>query len=302
MDTTPRTSRRQAIASAALASAALWTGCATRSDAAAAAPTTPPARPAAADPWRGFKAGVASYSLRRLSREDVIKGIRRLGLRYVSVKEFHLPLDSMSEERRAVGREFRDAGIGPISCGVITMQNDEAEVRRAFEYARDLGSPTIVCNPHPESMPLLDRMVKEFDIRLAIHNHGPRDRRWPSPLDAVRAAADFDPRIGVCVDVGHTARAGVDPADAVLKCRDRLYDVHLKDVVSEGPGDGTEPFGGETEIGRGVLNTRAILQALLDVGFAHHLGFEHEKDAEDPLPGIAESVGYVKGVLSAMNA
>jgi hypothetical protein len=162
----------------------------------------------AADPWRGLKVGVASYTLRKLSVDEATTAIRRVGLSYVSIKDFHLPLDSTAEERRTVSARFREVGISPLSCGVITMQNNEGSVRRAFDYARDAGIPTIVCSPDPASMALLDRMVKEFNLRLAIHNHGPEDKKFPSPYDAWQAVESYDRRIGLCIDVGHTARAG----------------------------------------------------------------------------------------------
>ena len=275
--------RREAIKTAALAAASL--PLAGGRPAQAAAP---------ADGWRGLKAGVASYTLRKLPLDAAIQAIRRVGLSYVSIKDFHLPLTSTAEERRAVAAKFKAAGITPLSCGNITMQNDAANVRQAFEYARDTGLPTIVCSPHPDSMPILDAMVKEFDIRIAIHNHGPEDKRFPSPYDAWKAVEKYDRRLGLCIDVGHTARAGVDPADSIRKCAARLYDVHLKDV------DRAVAGGKEVEIGRGALDIRAMLQALLDVKFTGHVGFEHEKDPDDPMPGMAESVGYVKGMLAFM--
>jgi len=252
--------------------------------------------PSTRDPFHGLKAGVASYSLRGLKLDAVIKGIQRVDLKYASIKDIHLPLASTTEQRRAVAQQFRDAGITPISCGVVTMKNDEADVRNAFEYARDIGVPVMVCSPDLLSFHILDKMVKEFDIRLAIHNHGPGDKRFPSPYDALKAAETFDPRIGLCIDVGHTAKAGVDPAEAIRKCKDRLYDVHLKDVSK------VQQQGPEVELGRGEMDVRSMLQALLDVGFAGHLGFEHEKDAKDPLPGLAESVGYAKGMLVTLKA
>ena len=129
------------------------------------------------DPWRGFKVGVASYTLRKLPLDAAIQAIQRVGLAYVSIKDFHLPLTSTTEERKAVAARFKQAGITPLSCGNVTMENDAANVRSTFEYARDIGLPAIVCSPHPDSMPILDAMVKEFDIRLAIHNHGPEDKR-----------------------------------------------------------------------------------------------------------------------------
>ncbi len=247
-----------------------------------------------ADPWRGFKAGVASYTLRKFPLEAAIRSIQRVGLRYVSIKDFHLPLNSTAEERRAVAARFKEAGITPLSCGNITMENDTASVRRAFEYARDVGLPTIVCSPHPDSMSILDAMVKEFDIRLAIHNHGPEDKRFPSPYDVWKAVERYDRRIGLCIDVGHTARAKVDPAEAIRRCRERLYDLHIKDI------DSTAPEGATVEAGRGVLDLASILRALLQVGYPHLLSFEYEKDQDDPLPGLAETVGYTKGLLAGL--
>ena len=246
------------------------------------------------DAWRGFKAGVASYTLRQLPLDQAIKAIQRLGLHYVSIKDFHLPLNSTPEQRREVAAKFKAAGITPLSCGNITMQNDEANIRQAFAYARDAGIPTIVCSPHPDSMPILDRMVQEFDIKIAIHNHGPEDKRFPSPYDAWKTVQNYDRRLGLCIDVGHTARAGVDPAEAILKCRERLYDLHMKDINS------TAPNGGTVEGGRGVLDLSSILQALIKIRYPYLLSFEFEKDGPDSLPGLAETVGYTKGLLAGI--
>src|SRR5712691_9997153 len=171
-----------------------------------------PAAASGEDPWRGLKIGVASYTFRRFPVETTIRGIQRVGLRYVSIKDAHLPLKSSPAERTAVGQKFREAGITPLSCGVITLPNEESHIREAFEYARDLGVPTMVCSPHPDSVDLLDRMVKLFDIRLAIHNHGPEDKHFPTPGDVMKAVEGHDRRIGLCIDIGHTLRAGVNPA------------------------------------------------------------------------------------------
>jgi sugar phosphate isomerase/epimerase len=249
---------------------------------------------AAGDGWRGLKAGVASYTLRKLPLEAAIQAIKRVGLSYVSIKDFHLALNSTPDERKVVAAKFKAAGITPLSCGNITMQNDPANVRQAFEYARDTGLPTIVCSPHPDSMPILDAMVKEFDIKLAIHNHGPEDKRFPSPHDVWKVVEKYDRRIGFCIDVGHTARAKVDPAEAIRRYQDRLYDLHFKDIAS------TAPDGTTIEAGRGVLDLKSILQAVLDVRYPHLFSFEYEKDENDPVPGLAESVGYTRGLLAGL--
>jgi inosose dehydratase len=254
-----------------------------------------PVAPDKGDPWRGLKVGVASYTLRKMSLEDCIKGIQRVGLKYVSIKDAHLSLKSTAAERKAVAQKFKDAGITALSCGNISMENNEASVRAAFEYARDAGIPTIVCAPEPDSMAILDKMVKEFDIKLAIHNHGPEDKRFPSPYDVFKAVEKYDRRVGLCIDVGHTARAGVNPAEAILKCRERLYDLHMKDISALG--NRNTPI----ESGRGILDVRSILQSLLKIQYQYMMAFEYEKDADDPVPGLAESVGYTKGLLPAVN-
>ena len=260
----------------------------------ASSPSTPTD---AADPWLGLKVGVATYSLRDLPIEEAIKGVKRVGLNYVSIKNVknHIDLSHTTEERKERAKMFRDAGLIPLSVGNVSMRTGEADIRKAFEYARDIGVPTIVCSPSIDSIPILDKMVKEFDIKLAIHNHGPEDKGFfPSPFDVMRAVEKFDKRIGLCIDVGHTARAGVDPADSILKCQERLYDLHMKDISAMG--NKNTPI----EAGRGILDSKSILAALLKIKFQGLVGFEYEKDSKDPIPGLAESVGYNKGLLAGM--
>ncbi len=260
-----------------------------------ASPTT--AQAEETDPWRGLKVGVATYTLRELPIEDAIKAVNRVGLKYVSIKNVknHIDLSHSTEERKRRAQLFRDAGITPLSVGNVSMRTGEADIRKAFEYARDIGVSTIVCAPSHDALPILDKLVKEFDIKLAIHNHGPEDKGFfPSPFDVMRAVEKLDKRIGLCIDVGHTARAGVDPADSLIQCQERLYDVHMKDISAMG--DKNTPI----EAGRGILDSKAILAALLKIKFQDLVGFEYEKDGKDPIPGLAESIGYSKGLLAGM--
>jgi len=243
------------------------------------------------DAWQKLKVGVASYSFRKLSVDDTIKALQQLDLHYISIKDFHLSLKSNADERKALVAKFVAAGITPLSCGNITMENNESSIREAFQYAADAGIPTIVCSPHPDSMPLLDKMVKEYDIKLAIHNHGPEDKRFPSPYDAWKAVERYDKRMGLCIDVGHTARAKADPAEAIIKCKDRLYDLHFKDI------DTTDPKGTTVPGGRGVLNLPSILKALKKINYSHLVSIEYENAPDNPVPAVAETVGYMKGLL-----
>ena len=242
--------------------------------------------------WNDFKIGIASYTFRKLTLDDTIKAMQRLNLKYISIKDFHLALTSTTAERQAAMQKLKAAGITALSCGNITMQNDEKDIRRAFDYAKDCGMPTIVCSPHPDSMPILDKMVKEYDIKLAIHNHGPEDKKFPSPNDVYKAVQNFDKRIGLCIDVGHTARAKVNPAESIVKYKDRLYDLHLKDINT------TEANGKTIEAGRGVLDLPAILSALQKIKYANLVGIEYEEWENDPLPSVSETVGYIKGLLA----
>lgn len=248
------------------------------------------------DPWKGFKAGIASYTFRKMSLENTILALQKLELKYISIKDFHLSLKSTTAERQAAMQKLKDGGITPMSCGNITMENNEASIRQAFDYAKDCGIPTIVCSPHPDSMALLDKMVKEYDIKLAIHNHGPEDKRFPSPYDVWKAALNYDKRIGLCIDVGHTARAKVDPAEAIVKCKERLYDLHFKDI------DTTEPKGSTIPAGRGVLNLPSILQALMKVRYTYLLSVEYERSPDDPFAEVAETIGYSKGLLAGLTS
>ena len=289
-------SRRDLLKTGALAAAALPFAELFGLEASATAQT------AAADPWRGLKIGVATYTFREWPLEETIKGLQRAGMKYISIKNVknHIDLSHTPEERKARAKMFRDAGMVPLSVGNVGMKNDEAEMRRAFEFARDVGVPTMVCAPNGTISDLnqwvqrLDPLVKEFDIKLAIHNHGPEDKNFPSPYDVMKIAEKYDKRIGLCIDVGHTARAGVDPAESIIKCKERLYDVHLKDISALG--NRNTPIEG----GRGILNLKAILTALIKIKYQALAGYEYEKDGKDPLAGLTETLGYTKGLLAGL--
>jgi sugar phosphate isomerase/epimerase len=171
----------------------------------------------------------------------------------------------------------------------------EPDVHRAFEYAKAAGMKVIVGVPAPKLLPLVDKKVKEYNIKVAIHNHGPTDKLYPTPASAYEKIKNLDRRIGLCNDIGHTQRAGVDPSVSAEKYADRLLDVHIKDVTA------ATAKGHGVEIGRGVIDIPRFLRTLLKINYAGIVSFEYEKDADDPLAGLAESVGYVRGVLAAIS-
>ena len=264
------------------------------------APATPrpgeewPVKPSR-DPFRGLKVGITSYTTRKLSLDATIAALRRLDIKYISIKSYHLALDSTPDERKAVARKIADAGLTMMGCGVIGLENDEAEIRRAFDYCQDAGASTAIIAPTPGALPAIDRIIKDYkDFRVAIHNHGPGDDNFPSPASVYEAVKSLDPRIGLCVDVGHTFRLAEDPVAALRAVRSRLYDVHLKDFSEAAARSQTVP------LGRGRIDVNEILKTLLGQKYSHHVALEWEGDAEDPIPGMSESFGYVRGVLSAI--
>ncbi|MHC4573287.1 MAG: sugar phosphate isomerase/epimerase family protein [Planctomycetota bacterium] len=240
-----------------------------------------------------FALGAASYTFRKFKLEDVLIMTRRLGLEYICLKSFHLPLDSTAAQIMEVAAKVKWAGLRLYGGGVIYMKK-QAEVNRAFDYAKRAGMTTIVGVPRHDLLGLVDNKVREYDIKVAIHNHGPGDKLYPTPASAYEKIRHLDKRIGLCIDVGHTKRAGVDPAEAAEKLADRLLDVHMKDVSA------ATARGQTIEIGRGVIDVPRFLRTLLNIRYAGVVSFEHEKDAKDPLPGLSESVGYVRGVLAAV--
>jgi inosose dehydratase len=241
-----------------------------------------------------LKLGMASYTLRKFSLDETLAITKQVGLKYIAFKDFHLPLDSDPKQIKAVVEKVKNSGLTLYGGGVIYMKNVN-QVHNAFDYAKAAGMKVIIGVPNHELLPLVNKKVQGYDIKVAIHNHGPTDEVYPTPASAYERIKDLDKRIGLCIDIGHTMRANVDPAESAKKLADRLLDVHIKDVTQA-----TER-GRTIEIGRGVIDIPKFLSTLLEIKYSGIVSFEYEKDADKPLAGLAESVGYVKGVLAAIS-
>ncbi|RBL90990.1 sugar phosphate isomerase/epimerase family protein [Chitinophaga flava] len=237
--------------------------------------------------------GVAGYTFAQFSLDQAISMMQRTNIRHISVKDIHLPLNSSPEKIQEVLGKFKDAGINVYAVGVIYMKTRQA-VDEAFAYAQRVGVPMIVGVPTPELLDYTEEKVKATNIRIAIHNHGPEDALYPGPENAWKHIRNRDARMGLCIDIGHATRAGEDPAKAVLAYKDRVFDLHLKDVTQ------ASKDGKATEIGRGVIRFDQLASALEKIKYKGICSIEYEKDMADPLPGIAESVGYFKGVVNTV--
>ena len=237
-----------------------------------------------------FRLGLASYSFRNFDQAKTIAMTRRAGLDAMCFKDMHLKMDSTDEQCAAAAEECKKAGLVLYGCGVVYMQS-VAEIENAFRYAQAAGMNTIVAVPKPELLPMVEEKVKTTGIYIAIHNHGPGDNVYPTPESIMEKIDSLDKRIGLCIDVGHTARIGADVVKSIKEYKDRIHDVHFKDVFP------ATPQGRECICGRGALDLPSYLTALLDIDYDRVVSFEYEDDANDPLPGLMESVGFVRGML-----
>ena len=242
-----------------------------------------------------FSLGVATVTLKSLPLEHALAAVLRVGLNQISLHRAHSPWENKPGQWKDIAGKIRAAGITPRCCGVLALTNDEPAMRRMMDYVQTLGVPLFSCSPEPAALPLLEKLVKEYDLRAAIHNHGPEDKSWPGAARVLHAIEPLDARIGLCLDVGHSFRAGEDPAALIKQFSHRLYDIHLKDSLAA-VGQKDVPV----EMGRGKLDLRAILAALVATGYRHSAWLEYEKDPNDPVPGLAESVGYIRGLLRGM--
>jgi len=240
-----------------------------------------------------FELGMASYTFRAFDLDRTLDMTGRLGLRRIAFKDFHLPLETKPDEIRKIAAKVREAGFVLYGGGVIYMRTED-EARRAFAYAKAAGMSVIIGVPNHDLLPLVDKLVAENDLRLAIHNHGPGDKLFPTPESVFDRIRNLDRRVGLCLDVGHTERAGADPAADVERFAGRLLDVHVKDVTAR------TAEGVTVEIGRGVVDIPRFIRSLVKVGYAGTVSLEYEKDEKDPLPGAAESIGYLRGVLAVL--
>jgi sugar phosphate isomerase/epimerase len=264
--------------------------------AAAAVATSLPsasAAPVAAKP-SPILLGVASYSFYKLDRQHVIDGTKALKTPYLNVKDVHLPMGT-PDEIRAASAEYRAAGLILTGAGTISLQKDEdADMRKSFEYCKLAGIPMIVGAPTLETLPRVEKFAKEYDIKVAIHNHGPEDKHFPSPLDVLKAVKNMDPHMGLCIDVGHTVRTGADVVEAIKAAGPRMFDMHIKDLADFKDSKSQVP------VGDGIMPIVGIFQALIAIKFKGHVMLEYEIDTDNPLPGMIKSFAYMRGVLAGM--
>jgi Xylose isomerase-like TIM barrel len=243
-----------------------------------------------------IRLGLASYTFRNFSRAQLIGFMHELQVSDLNAKNAkdHLPMDPAAEAQALA--DYHAAGIRLHAAGAIYFQKaTDDDIRAQFEYLKRANIPVMVAgDPTPESLPRIEQFVKQYDIRLAIHNHGPEDKLWPSPLDILKDIKGMDPRIGCCIDVGHTVRAGTDVVEAVHAVGPRLFNMHMKDLTD------FHDKASQVAVGDGKIPIPAIFQALQEIRYPGFVDLEYEVHPDDPMPGVTKSFAYMRGVLAGM--
>lgn len=243
-----------------------------------------------------IRLGVASYTFRNFSRAQMIGFLKQLNVLALNAKDVkdHLPMEP--QEEAAALADYAAAGIKLHAAGTIYFQKDEeADIRSKFEYCKRAGIGVIVAgDPAPETLPRIEKFIREYDVRIAIHNHGPEDKLWHSPLDVLKAVKGMDPRIGCCIDVGHTARAGTDVDQSIHEAGPRVFNVHMKDLTN------FQSKESQVAVGEGIMAVKRIFEALVAIKYKGFVDLEYEIHPDDPMPGVIGSFAYMRGVLAGM--
>jgi sugar phosphate isomerase/epimerase len=243
-----------------------------------------------------IKLGLASYTFRNFSRAQMITWMKQLNITGLNAKDAkdHLPMDPAAEAQAVA--DYEANGIHLHAAGAIYFQkDDDDDIRAKFEYCKRAGVKVIVAgDPAPATLPRVEKFVKEYDIKIAIHNHGPEDKIFPSPLDVLKFVKNMDPRMGCCIDVGHCVRAGTDVIEAIKAAGPRLFNMHMKDLTSFTSKES------QVAVGEGKMPIRQIFEALSEIKYPGWVDLEYEVHGDDPMPGVTESFAYMRGVLSGM--
>ncbi len=238
--------------------------------------------------------GIASYTFRKFDSAHVIDMMNQLRTPYLNVKDVHLPMTPLADVP-ARAAQFRTAGLELTAAGTIYFLKDEDEdIRQKFDYCKAAGIRLIIGAPTHATLRRVERFAKLYDMRVAIHNHGPEDKEWPSPLDVLAAVQSLDPRMGCCIDVGHTLRAGTDVVRAIQAAGPRLFDIHMKDLAD------AQSKESQVAVGDGIMPVPAIFEALIAMRYTGFVDLEYEIHPDDPMPGVAKSLAYMRGVLAGM--
>jgi sugar phosphate isomerase/epimerase len=257
-------------------------------------------------PW-GIKLGIATYTFREFDRAQAIEFIKQVRTPWVSVKQqgvkgkFHWDMSAPAEEQAKAKQDFAAAGLKVMSAGNTDMKATTAEgLRPLFEWAKTAGIPMLVAAPVHENIGVIEGLIKQYDIKVAIHNHGPEDKNFPTPESVLEVVKGRDPRFGLCMDIGHSARTGTDVVKAIADAGPRLLDMHVKDLMFFKDTPEKKAKDSQCDVGDGIMPFPAIFKQIKKMNYQGCVNLEYEINAKDPINGVMRSFSYMRGVLAGL--
>jgi sugar phosphate isomerase/epimerase len=252
---------------------------------------------AAAAESSDIKLSVASYSFREFQRDLAIKYTKDLGVKYIDIKEFHLPQNDSKKDLVAGRKKFDAAGFTVVGGGNISLKEEDIDgLRPHFEYAKTCGFPMMICAPLRTNLKNVEKLAIEYNMQIAIHNHGPEDAKFfPTPQSVLELVKDMDPRMGLCIDIGHTARTGVDVVESIALAGSRLHELHVKDLKD------FKDIKSQVPCGDGIMPFPKIFAQLKKQGYTGVCSLEYEINGDDPMMGMQKSFSYMRGVIAGLN-
>ncbi|MBE6275111.1 MAG: sugar phosphate isomerase/epimerase [Bacteroides sp.] len=242
--------------------------------------------------YEDFKIGVAGFTYRKYNLEETLAFLKSMEVKYLSIKDWWLPLDSDKEKMDAFKAKCKEYDVNPYILGPIYMKS-EAEVDRAFAYAERYGSKMFIGVPNYELIDYVIKKVAQTGIKVAIHTHGPDGAPFPNIQKVAEMVKDPSLGVGCCMDLGHSVRMGEDIVKDIKQYKDWIYDIHIKDESA------ASKEGQTWEMGRGVMDFVPIIKVLREINYQGVVSLEFEKNGDNPHPGVAESIGYLRGICDA---
>jgi sugar phosphate isomerase/epimerase len=269
---------------------------------------------AQADPYGGFKVGLQSYTLRAFDAKTALEHTKRLGVKFWESFPKHVPLSTLpaavGESKKLLG----DAGVKLVSYGVVRFNSDETEARKIFDFAKAMGIVSLSADPDPDraTFDLLDKLVQEYDVAIAIHNHGP-GHRYDKADDVLKWVKDRHVKVGACVDTGHYLRSNENPVEVIQKFGNRVHGVHLKDVRTVKSPEEQDKIAPTltknrqgmlkkenkmfTVLGEGELDTVGVLKALKKLNYQNCVALEYEESEQNPLGDVELCLAAVRDAV-----
>jgi len=252
----------------------------------------------------GWTLAVHSYTFRLFTIYDAIDKTVALGIRHMSLSGSVLidknskPTGSVSladKDMEAIKAKMISSGISwPfVNIGVVQLSTNEVQSRKVFEFAKKWGIDTLVAEPGEEALDLVEKLCKEYNIKVAIHDH-PKPSHYWNPDTVLAAIKDRGPLMGACADIGHWVRSGLDPVECLKKYDGHVHAVHFKDLAEKKPDTHDVPWG------TGVCNSKGLLEELKRQRFHGAICVEYEYHWENSSPEIAESVRFFNSTCAEL--